>query len=67
MPAKKTPAKKPPAANPPATPQIDFLILSIMSAVIPMIEANCGTLNKRDQNTLKRHIEKAVRAFVAKR
>ncbi len=45
-------------------PQVDFLIMSIMSAVIPMIEAKCGEMNKRDQNTLKRRIEKAVRGFV---
>jgi hypothetical protein len=44
--------------------QADFLIMSIMSAVVPMIEAKCGTLNKRDANTLKRRIEKAVRLFV---
>ena len=45
-------------------PQVDFLVLSIMSAVVPMIEAKCGTVNERDQNTLKRHVEKAVREFV---
>jgi hypothetical protein len=44
--------------------QADFLVLSIMSAVVPMIESKCGTLNKRDTNTLKRHIEKAVREFI---
>ena len=53
-------AKKPSSA----TPQVDFLIMSIMSAVVPMIEAKCGELNKRDRNTLQRRIEKAVRAFV---
>ncbi len=52
-----------PSASAPQS-QVDFLILSIMSAVIPMIESKCGTLNKRDQNTLRRHIEKAVRGFV---
>jgi len=51
------------AANPAA--QVEFLIMSIMSAVVPMIEAKCGEMNKRDRNTLKRRIEKAVRAFVA--
>ena len=45
--------------------QVDFLILSIMSAVVPMIEAKCGEMNKRDRGTLQRHIEKAVRSFVA--
>ena len=44
--------------------QVDFLIMSIMAAVVPMIEAKCGEMNKRDQNTLNRHIEKAVRSFV---
>ena len=43
--------------------QVEFLVMSIMSAVIPMIESKCGSLNKRDQNTLKRHVEKAVRTF----
>jgi hypothetical protein len=52
-------AKKPHPAS-----QADFLVLSIMSAVVPMIEAKCGTLNKRDTNTLKRHVEKAVREFI---
>jgi len=59
-------AKKPAAAKPSTSAhesQVDFLILSIMSAVVPMIESKCGTLNKRDQNTLKRHIEKAVRGL----
>jgi hypothetical protein len=44
---------------------VDFLILSIMSAVVPMIEAKCGEMNKRDRNTLQRRIEKAVRSFIA--
>jgi hypothetical protein len=52
------------AKKPPATSQADFLVLSIMSAVVPMIEAKCGTLNKRDTKTLKRHVEKAVREFI---
>ncbi len=57
------------AASPSASddPQVDFLILSIMAAVVPMIEAKCGGMNKRDQNTLKRHVEKAVRSFVGKK
>ena len=45
--------------------QVEFLILSIMSAVVPMIEAKCGEINKRDRGTLQRRIEKAVRSFVA--
>ena len=45
--------------------QVEFLIISIMSAVVPMIEANCGEMKKRDRNTLKRRIEKAVRSFIA--
>lgn len=53
-----------PKNPPPSKPQVDFLILSIMSAVVPMIEAKCGELNKRDRGTLQRRIEKAVRAFV---
>jgi hypothetical protein len=44
--------------------QADFLVMSFMSAVVPMIKAKCGTLNKRDANTLKRRIEKVVREFV---
>ena len=55
-----SPAKSQPQIN----PQVDFLILSIMSAVVPMIEAKCGEMNKRDRNTLQRRIEKAVRSFV---
>ena len=35
-----------------------------MSAVVPMIEAKCGEMNKRDRGTLRRHIEKAVRQFI---
>jgi hypothetical protein len=38
--------------------------MSMMAAVVPMIEAKCGALNKRDANMLKRRIEKAVRSFV---
>ena len=53
------------AATRAPAPQVDFLILSIMSAVVPMIEAKCGEMNTRDRNTLKRRIEKAVRSFVA--
>ena len=73
MPATKKPRGKPPPKSSPASPakasgdpQVDFLILSIMSAITPMIEARCGELNKRDKNTLRRHIEKAVRSFVGK-
>jgi hypothetical protein len=58
-------AKTAKAQRPDDAAQVDFLILSIMSAVVPMIEAKCGELNKRDTNTLKRRIEKAVRSFVA--
>jgi hypothetical protein len=54
-------AKKLPTRN----PQVEFLIMSIMSAVVPMIEAKCGVINQRDRNTLQRRIEKAVRPFVA--
>ncbi len=49
---------------PAAASQADFLVLSIMSAVVPMIEAKCGAMNKRDRNTLQRHVEKAVRQFI---
>ena len=38
--------------------------MSIMSAVVPIIEDKCGTMNKRDRGTLQRRIENAVRAFV---
>src|SRR5687768_4246777 len=55
------------AATSAQSAQVDFLILSIMSAVVPMIEAKCGTMNMRDQNTLERHVETAVRQFVGKR
>ena len=58
------PAKKPHTA---ADPQVEFLILSIMSAVVPIIETKCGEMNKRDRNTLRRRIENAVREFVPKR
>jgi hypothetical protein len=44
--------------------QADFLVMSIVAAVTPTIEAKCGELSKRDLNTLKRRIEKAVRQFV---
>ena len=57
-------AKRSASPKQPANPQVDFLILSIMSAVVPMIEAKCGEMNKRDRNTLQRRIEKAVRLFV---
>ena len=73
MPATKKPRGKPPpksspapAANVSTNAQVDFLILSIMSAITPMIEARCGELNKRDKNTLRRRIEKAVRSFVGR-
>jgi hypothetical protein len=42
----------------------EFLVLALMSAIVPIIEARCGALNKRDVNTLKRHVEKAVRQFI---
>jgi hypothetical protein len=48
-----------------AAAQVDFLILSILSAVVPMIEAKCGAMNRRGRNALQRRIEKAVRSFVA--
>jgi hypothetical protein len=51
-------------AQPDRSSQSDFLVLAIMSAVVPMIEAKCGTLNERDTNTLKRRIEKTVRQFI---
>jgi hypothetical protein len=57
--------KSAPAARAAPASQADFLVLSIMSAVVPMIEARCGALNKRDRGTLQRHVEKAVRQFVA--
>ena len=46
------------------TPEAGFLVMSIMSAVVPMIEAKCGQMNKRDRGTLQRRIEKAVRGFI---
>jgi hypothetical protein len=69
MPAKKpAPAARAARASASAAdPQVEFLILSIMSAVVPMIEAKCGAMNKRDRNTLQRRIEKAVRAFAPRR
>ncbi len=66
-PARVTLAGLPSAKKVENDPRVDFLILSLMSAVVPMIEAKCGTMNKRDQNTLKRQIEKAVRGFVGGR
>jgi hypothetical protein len=38
--------------------------MSIMSAVVPIIEGKCGAMNKRHRGTLQRRIEKAVRAFI---
>jgi len=61
---KNKPPDSPAAASAARTSQGDFLVLSIMFAVVPMIEAKCGTMNKRDRNTLQRHIEKAVRSFI---
>ena len=63
MPAKKKSLGDATAAE----PQVEFLVLSIMSAVVPIIETKCGEMNKRDQNTLRRKVEKAVREFVPKR
>jgi hypothetical protein len=63
MPAKKKSRGDATAAE----PQVEFLVLSIMSAVVPIIETKCGEMNKRDQNTLRRKVEKAVREFVPKR
>ena len=40
--------------------EVEFLIMSIMSAVVPMIEAKRGELEKRDRNRLMRRIDKAV-------
>jgi hypothetical protein len=48
------------------SPHIDFLILSIVSAVVPRSEAKCEVMIKRDQGTLKRQVEKAVRSFAGK-
>src|SRR5438552_2199838 len=54
-------AKKPPSRSSASSePQAEFLIMSIMSAVVPMIEANCGTMNQRDHNTLGRRIDLMV-------
>ena len=40
---------------------------ALNDVVVAMIEAKCSTLNKRDQNTLKRRIRKAVESFVKDR
>lgn len=45
----------------------DLLINALMDLVIDMVEAKCSKLNKRDQNTLKRRIQKAVESFVKDR
>jgi hypothetical protein len=45
----------------------ELLIDALNGVVVEMIEAKCGELNKRDRNTLKRHIRKAVEAFVKDR
>jgi hypothetical protein len=45
----------------------DLLVETLNDLVVEMIEAKCTTLNKRDQNTLKRRIRKAVESFVKDR
>jgi len=45
----------------------DLLVEALNDLVVEMIEAKCTTLNKRDQNTLKRRIRKAVESFVKDR
>jgi hypothetical protein len=65
MAKKKSPDRAPPPPPPDHAAQVEFLIMSIMSAVVPMIEAKCGEMNKRDRSTLQRRLEKAVRSFVA--
>jgi hypothetical protein len=45
----------------------DLLVEALNDLVVEMIEARCTTLNKRDQNTLKRRIRKAVESFVKER
>lgn len=46
--------------------QVHFLIMSIMSAVVQMVEAKCAKLTSREQKTLQRHIEKAINGFVGR-
>jgi hypothetical protein len=53
------------AAKRPNTPEAEFLVIAVVEAVIPIIEAKCGQLPKRDRNTLKRQVDKAVRTFIA--
>jgi hypothetical protein len=45
----------------------DLLVEALNDVVVEMVEAKCSTLNKRDQNTLKRRIRKAVESFVKAR
>ncbi|HTL28492.1 MAG TPA: hypothetical protein VL282_04705 [Tepidisphaeraceae bacterium] len=45
----------------------ELLIEALNDLVVEMIQAKCGALNKRDQNTLKRRISKAVESFVKNR
>ena len=45
----------------------DLLVEALNDVVVEMIEAKCSTLNKREQNTLKRRIRKAVESFVKDR
>jgi hypothetical protein len=45
----------------------DLLVEALNDLVVEMIEAKCTTLSKRDQNTLKRRIRKAVESFVKDR
>jgi len=44
-----------------------LLIDALTDVVKEMVEAKCSELNKRDQNTLKRRIRKAVESFVKER
>ena len=60
-------SKKP--ASKPDTKAVatDLLVEALNDLVVEMVEAKCSTLNKRDQNTLKRRIRKAVESFVKDR
>ena len=59
--------KKPTQGGDSKTVATELLVEALNDLVVEMVEAKCSTLNKRDQNTLKRRIRKAVESFVKDR
>ena len=60
-------AKTAKASAPTSEVATELLIDALTDVVKEMVEAKCSELNKRDQNTLKRRIRKAVESFVKER